>query len=118
MSYARFKREALDESLKPNVRANKLRSAMGQYSWLTRTSFSSVWVDLARRHGFHRDGHVPPRLVSAVMNDLDAARTSFLAALSRYAAFRKLQKASGVRRADPTLKAALSACVSLGRPRE
>jgi hypothetical protein len=114
VSFAAHFRRALDPSEPSARRQRALAHAVESYSWLTHTSFDSVFAALAARHGFHRDGRPPERLISAVAADLDEARRGYLAALARYTAFRRLQAAQGCRGPRRELWAALRGCVTLG----
>ncbi len=114
MSYATHRRRALDPSEPSAQRQGALAHAVESYSWLTHTSFDSVFAALAARHGFHRDGRPPERLIPAVVADLDEARRDYLAAAARYRSFRKLQTVQGCRGPRHELWAALRRCVTLG----
>jgi hypothetical protein len=115
-SFGRYCEVARDEREPIGKRYKSLRYAAERYSWLTRTSFRSIFDDLADRCalkvGSLNDSHA---LVAAAL-ELERARRLFLEHLRMYTARRRVEKCKGQR--SPTsgsIKGHLAA-ISLGRP--
>jgi len=115
-SFKRYCEVARDAAQPIGQRYKSLRYAAERYSWLTRTSFETVFDDLRDRCGLKVG--VPNRdleLVAAAM-ELENARRTFLAQLNTLTVQRKLEKRCGRRSPGGEWVEALARTVTLGRP--
>lgn len=116
MSFARLRRELRDDVRAPGRRFVALRRAVGAFASLTRTSFQSVWSQLAARHALSTGTVSDGEALVRAFEDLERARSTFLEQLERYSRMRRSEKQRGLRVPPPGTARALYASVTLGVP--
>ena len=115
-SFRKYCQVARDDQQPLGKRYKSVRHAAERYSWLTRTSFESVFTDLRVRCGFRVGLPNEPAVVYAAATALECARDSFVGSLRVLSAARRVQKRSGRRVLTATQLAELYRTVSLGLP--
>jgi hypothetical protein len=115
-SFGRYCEVARDAAEPVGRRYKSLRYAAERYSWLTHTSFESVFDELRSRCGLKVGVINSDGVLIAAATELENARHAFLAQLNTLVAERKLEKHSGRRSPRAGWTGDLAAAVTLGRP--
>lgn len=115
-SFRRYCEVARDEREPVGKRYKSLRYAAERYSWLTRTSFESIFADLANRCALKVGSRNDSHALTAAAAELERARRLFLDNLGAFIIRRRFEKRDGKRFPTFGSAKALHATVSLGRP--
>ncbi len=107
----------MNPTLALNRRYRALRGAGESYSWLTRTSFGSVFEELGRSSRLELGGPNSASAIAAAATALNDARDRFLTRLREVNDRRRLSKHAPRRPHEPPYESELLALVELGVPR-
>lgn len=114
MSFKNDADKVRNETLSLGLRYVCLVNCIGTYSWLTRTSFRQICLELDGRAGFRFGAENDGETLTLALQELSDARESFLRALERFARARSHAKARGRRQPSKAEIAKLFESVSLG----
>jgi hypothetical protein len=116
-NFTRYCAVARDPRQPIGKRYKSLRYAVERYSWLTRTSFGSVFYELETRWGLKVGIPNSGEVLTAAATDLENARLLFLIHLNALSIRRKSEKLAGRRFPSADWVTTLSSGVTLGSAR-